>query len=175
MSRTIVGIFDNYSSAENAAKKIKENGLRTDDISILAKQDNDTANNNANFTNSSSATNDNISDGVVTGTVLGGLGGLLIGIGTVVVPGLGVIAAAGPIVGLLSGAVTGGVVGGLVDLGIPEDDSKKYESDIKSGKILLSMKCPDDNIDKLTAILRSSVHQKFKHIKTGISPFFSYI
>ena len=159
MSKTIVGIFDDYSSAEKAAFEIKQNGFKTNDISILAKDsdhfDNSTTNSaDTSFTNTSQI-NDNISDGVVTGTVLGGLAGLLIGVGTVAIPGLGIIAAAGPIVGLLSGAVTGGVVGGLVDLGVPEDDSIQYESDIKKGKILLSMYCSNENISKVTDILKN--------------------
>lgn len=155
MSRTVVGIFNNINDAQRAATEIKQNGFKTSDISILTKNI-DTINQEqkeSSFTNN--AIHDNISDGVVTGTVLGGLAGLLIGIGTVVVPGLGVIAAAGPIIGLLSGAVTGGVVGGLIDLGIPEDDSMEYEKDIRSGKILLSMICSSENIHKVSEILKN--------------------
>lgn len=149
MNRTLVGIFDNYSSAENATHKIKDTGLTTNDISIVTKET------QTDTSVQAGAINDNISDGVVTGTVLGGVAGVLLGIGTVVMPGLGVIAAAGPIVGLLSGAVTGGVVGGLIDLGIPEDDSQTYENEIKGGKTLLTMKCSEDDIDKISTILRT--------------------
>jgi uncharacterized membrane protein len=73
-----------------------------------------------------------------------------------VIPGLGIIAAAGPITGLLSGAVTGGIVGGLVDLGIPENRSKQYETDIKAGKVLFSMKTDEDKIDRIGSVLRSN-------------------
>ncbi len=167
MSKTVVAIFDNYSSAENAANQIKEQGLRTDDISIVAKeQDSDWKGTtatmggngaaNATMKNGGRGINDNISDGVVTGGILGGLAGLLIGAGSMVIPGLGIIAAAGPITGLLSGAVTGGIVGGLVDLGIPENKSKQYETDIKAGKILFSMRTDDDKIDRVGSVLRKN-------------------
>ena len=73
-----------------------------------------------------------------------------------IVPGLGIIAAAGPITGLLSGAVTGGIVGGLIDLGIPENESRRYESDIRHGKVLFSMKTDDDKADRVAEILRNS-------------------
>lgn len=73
-----------------------------------------------------------------------------------IIPGLGIIAAAGPITGLLSGAVTGGIVGGLIDLGIPERESRQYESGIKQGKVLFSMKTDDDKVDRITALLRNS-------------------
>lgn len=165
MSKTIAAIFDSYSSAESAARQINDRGLKTDDISIIAKQGDE---NEGNYTmgtgndfNMSTGTdirrkNDNISDGVVTGGILGGLAGLLIGAGSMVIPGLGIIAAAGPITGLLSGAVTGGIVGGLVDLGIPENKSKQYETDIKAGKVLFSMKTDEDKVDQIASILRNN-------------------
>jgi len=143
MSKTVVGIFDNIDYAETAARRIKEQGLRTEDISILSKRED------------GSETNDNISDGTLYGGVLGGIGGLLIGAGALMVPGLGVIAAAGPIAGALSGGITGGIIGGLVDLGIPEQESKRYEEDIRHGKILFSMETDEDKVDAVSSILRS--------------------
>lgn len=154
MSRTVVGVFESYEMAEKAATQIKDRGLRTDDISIVAKNLSDNNNRDGDEVSMSKGPiNDNISDGVVTGGILGGLAGLLIGAGSMVIPGLGIIAAAGPITGLLSGAVTGGIVGGLVDLGIPESKSRQYESDIKSGKVLFSMKTDDDKVSNVTNIL----------------------
>jgi len=117
MPKTITAIFDNTDFAEKAAREVKEQGLKTEDISIVAKDKNGDIKDN-DSKNSHQHTNDNISNGVLTGGVLGGLTGLVIGAGSMVIPGLGIIAAAGPVTGLLSGAVTGGVVGGLVDLGI---------------------------------------------------------
>ncbi|HEX3030115.1 MAG TPA: hypothetical protein VHT34_12625 [Clostridia bacterium] len=162
MSKTIVAIFNNYNSAENAARQVKDQGLRTDDISIVAKQGdaNDTGTTATMGTGTTAtmggAKNDNISDGVVTGGILGGLAGLLIGAGSMIIPGLGIIAAAGPITGLLSGAVTGGIVGGLIDLGIPENRSRQYETDIRAGKILFSMKTDEDKVDQIGSILRNN-------------------
>lgn len=163
MSKTVVAIFSDHRHAENAARQIKDQGLRTADISIVAKQGDEHAGDTGRTTatmgtmgNRGTARNDNISDGVVTGGILGGLAGLLIGAGSMVVPGLGIVAAAGPITGLLSGAVTGGIVGGLVDLGIPEDRSRQYETDIRAGKILFSMKTDEDKVDQVASILRNN-------------------
>jgi gas vesicle protein len=190
MSKTIVGVFDSHDYAEKAAIDVKNQGLRTEDISIIARQGDDASGKTGSSKTGSGKTgssktgsgktgssktgssksgssksgtsmdagghavNDNISDGVVTGGVLGGLAGLLIGAGSLVIPGLGIIAAAGPITGLLSGAVTGGIVGGLVDLGIPENKSKQYESEVKAGRVLFSMRTDEDKIDKIASILR---------------------
>lgn len=161
MSKTVVAIFDDYTKAESAAREIKEKGLRTDDISIVAKDKdegygNTTETTGLNMGINTKGVNDNISDGVISGGILGGLAGLLIGAGSMVIPGLGIIAAAGPITGLLSGAVTGGIVGGLIDLGIPENKSRQYETDIKAGKILFSMKADDDNVSSIGSILRKN-------------------
>lgn len=157
MSRTVVALFSDHRHAEQAARDIKDRGLRTADISIIARQgDEQGRDNTATMGTTATAKNDNISDGVVTGGILGGLAGLLIGAGSMVIPGLGIIAAAGPITGLLSGAVTGGIVGGLVDLGIPENRSKQYETDIKAGKILFSMKTDEDKVDDIASVLRNS-------------------
>ncbi|MGI6668226.1 MAG: hypothetical protein ACOX4M_01905 [Acetivibrionales bacterium] len=160
MSKTVVGVFDSRDQAEMAARQIKDQGLRTDDISIVAKQAEDNAAGgegiNATMMNRQAGANDNISGGILSGGVLGGLAGLLIGTGSLFIPGLGIIAAAGPITGLLSGAVTGGIVGGLVDLGIPENRSRMYENDIRQGKILFSMKTDEDKVGQVSSILRSN-------------------
>jgi len=155
MAKTIVALFNNYRNAESAAKQIKEKGLKTEDISIILKEDeNGSDARGAQGNTIESKRNDDISDGVVTGGILGGLAGLLIGAGSLVVPGLGIIAAAGPIAGLISGAITGGVVGGLIDLGIPEEKSKEYEHHIKSGKVLFSMKSGDEKVDSISSVLK---------------------
>ncbi len=161
MSRTIVAMFDKHENAEKAAHEVKERGLRTDDISIVAKHGENGGEHlgegrDTRASMGRDATNDNISDGVVTGGILGGLAGLLIGAGSMMIPGFGIIAAAGPITGLLSGAVTGGVVGGLIDLGIPENASRQYESELKSGRILFSMRTDDDKIESVSSILRNN-------------------
>jgi len=157
MSKTVVGVFDSHDYAEKAARDVKDQGLRTEDISIIAKKgDNEAGRTSAAMKTGGRPVNDNISDGVVTGGVLGGLAGLLIGAGSMVIPGLGIIAAAGPITGLLSGAVTGGIVGGLVDLGIPENRSRQYETDVKAGKVLFSMRTDEDKVDRIASILRQN-------------------
>ena len=75
--------------------------------------------------------------------MLGGTLGLLAGIGTLAIPGVGPFIAAGPIVGALAGLGAGGAVGGfvgaLVGMGIPEYEAKRYEGRIREGGVLLSV------------------------------------
>jgi hypothetical protein len=81
--------------------------------------------------------------GAGTGAVIGGALGWLAGIGTLAVPGLGPLIAAGPIMAALSGAAVGGGVGGLtgalIGMGIPEFEAKRYEGKVKNGSALLSV------------------------------------
>jgi len=77
--------------------------------------------------------------------VLGGFWGLLFGSAFFMIPGLGPILAAGPVVAWivagLEGAVEVGALGalgaGLYSIGIPKDSIVKYEAALKSDQFLL--------------------------------------
>jgi uncharacterized membrane protein len=157
MSKTLAAVFANRDDAEKASMALSEEGYDMHNVSIVARQaDKEIKNDKDKDEDGDEKINDNISDGIVTGGILGGLAGLLIGAGSLAIPGLGVIAAAGPIAGLLSGVVTGGVVGGLVDLGIPEENSKKYENELREGNILFSMKIDYEKTSEAIKILKEN-------------------
>lgn len=97
--------------------------------------------------------------GATAGGILGGALGLLAGIGTIAIPGLGALVAAGPLLGLLSGSAVGGglglLIGALAGLGIPEFEAKKYEKGLKEGQILLAVEAnTSDEINEITRILK---------------------
>src|SRR5207302_5924251 len=81
--------------------------------------------------------------GAGAGAVLGGALGWLAGIGTLAIPGVGPLVAAGPIMAALAGVGVGGTIGGitgmLIGMGIPEYEAKRYEGRIREGGILLSV------------------------------------
>ena len=81
--------------------------------------------------------------GLGAGGLVGGTLGWLAGIGSLAIPGVGPLIAAGPIVAALSGAAVGAAVGGiagvLIGLGIPEYEARRYEGKVKAGNILLSV------------------------------------
>jgi len=86
--------------------------------------------------------------GGVAGGVTGGVIGLLAGIGSLAIPGVGPLIAAGPIMATLGGAAvggaTGGIIGALVGLGIPEVEAKRYESQLKAGNYLIGVHVQND-------------------------------
>ena len=79
------------------------------------------------------------------GAFWGGLWGMLFGAAFFVIPGLGPILAAGPVVAWIVGALEGAVVvgglsavgAGLYSIGIPKDSVVKYEAALKSDKFLV--------------------------------------
>jgi len=136
------GIFTSRLQAERAVDALMASGFRSDDISVLAP-DQDTTKQLATEKNTKAP--EGATTGAATGGAIGGTLGLLAGIGALAIPGVGPFIAAGPIMGALSGlgvgAAAGGFVGALVGMGIPEYEAKRYEGRVKSGGILVSVHC----------------------------------
>lgn len=83
----------------------------------------------------------------VGGAVGGAVGATILGIAaaasSVALPGIGLVVAgplAGALVGAGAGAAAGGLTGSLVGMGIPEDEAKVLEKDLKEGSIMLGVK-----------------------------------
>jgi hypothetical protein len=98
--------------------------------------------------------------GVTTGGAVGAALGWLAGIGTLAIPGIGPLVAAGPILAALSGAAAGATVGGLtgtlVGLGMTEVEAKIYERKLQEGNFLVSVQCRDEHErDKAIEIFRA--------------------
>lgn len=153
MTKKIVAVFTSRNQAESAAKELRQAGFDKE-ISMVTKGNENNQNQNNNGMNM--GTGDTIADGATTGASLGALGGLALGAGALAIPGFGPLLAAGPIAAALSGAAAGGLGGALVDMGIPEADSKRYESDIKQGKTLVAVECSDNKSKKAQDLLRQS-------------------
>jgi hypothetical protein len=76
------------------------------------------------------------------GVILGTIGGL-IGLASLAVPGLGLIVVAGPIAAALTDAAAGGalglIAGALMGMRIPEHLAKQYEESVREGNTLVSV------------------------------------
>ncbi len=81
--------------------------------------------------------------GAGTGAVVGGALGWLASIGTLLIPGIGPLVAAGPIAGILGGAVIGagfgGIAGALIGMGYNEEHARHFERRIHQGDVLISV------------------------------------
>jgi len=142
----VFGIYQTRTQAEEAVDTLVSNSFRPEDISVLMAENVGTKD-FAHEKNTKAP--EGVTTGAVAGGVVGGTLGLLVGLGTLAIPGLGPFLAAGPIMAALAGVGGGGAVGGfigaLVGMGIPEYEAKRYEGMVKEGHILLSVHC--DNSD----------------------------
>jgi len=136
----VFGIYPNQTALEVGVERLKVEGFRGTDISVLFPENIGTKD----FAHEKGTkAPEGASTGAGTGAVVGGTLGWLVGIGALAIPGLGPFIAAGPIMAALAGAGVGGAVGGLtgalVGMGIPEYEAKRYEGRVVKGGILLSV------------------------------------
>jgi uncharacterized membrane protein len=152
MSKTVISTFNSRDSAERAVSDLRSKGFDKE-VSIVAKDDKGSVEHKKDY-NAPTMGGDPLSDGATTGSVLGGIAGLVAGAGALAIPGIGPIVAAGPIAALLSGAATGGIAGGLIDWGIPAERSRYYEDRIKQGNVLVSVRTDDNRVNDAASVLR---------------------
>ncbi|HUM71506.1 MAG TPA: hypothetical protein PLK31_21985, partial [Chloroflexota bacterium] len=150
MSKTIVGLYESLSMAQRVVESLVNIGIEREDISLVA---NDATGEYGRFVTTPTgevAQVEAVGAGAGVGAVVGGLGGLLLGLGALAIPGIGPVLAAGPLVTTLAGAgigaVTGGLIGALVDLGIDEADAKYYAEGVRRGGTLVTVNSPDHRV-----------------------------
>lgn len=139
---SVFGIFKTVAQAERAVGTLTSAGFANNDISVLLS-DAQTTHEFAHEKNTKAP--EGTATGATTGGIIGGTLGLLAGIGTLAIPGIGPLIAAGPLVAALAGVgaggAAGGIIGALVGLGIPEYEAKRYEGSVKGGGVLMSVHC----------------------------------
>jgi hypothetical protein len=139
------GMYPDRLTFERALESLRAAGFRNSDISAILPDRDRTTKDLAHEINSKAP--EGIATGAGTGAAIGGVLGWLVGIGAIVIPGVGPLIAAGPIVAALAGAgaagATGGLVGGMVGAGIPEVEAKRYAGRIRDGGYLISVHCDD--------------------------------
>ena len=93
-----------------------------------------------------------------SGTVIArGLRDSIAGLGPLIIPDFPPLFAAGPLAAALGATTTGGVAGGLVDFGVPELEAARYESKIKEGGVLLSLRAENpDQADRGRTVFRAA-------------------
>jgi hypothetical protein len=101
------------------------------------------------------------------GAFWGGIWGFLFAPAVFFLPGIGLIAMAGPLVATLIGAVEGAaLVGGvsvlgaaLMELGVRKEEAIKYESALKMDKYILMVHGSTDDMEKARSVLASTKAQ----------------
>jgi len=144
MAKAVIAIAKSEDQAVRVVEQLKAAGFSNNDVSVLLPD-------RAGSRDFAHEHHTKAPEGAAAGAVVGGLAagalGWLVGIGSLAIPGVGPLIAAGPIMAALSGAAAGGALGGiagaLVGLGIPEYEAKQYEGKVKNGNILISVHTDD--------------------------------
>jgi uncharacterized protein (TIGR02271 family) len=156
MTKSVIGTYSSLESAIEVVNNLVNAGFSRNNISIIA---NDPDERYASYVDTD-ANLDDTAKGAGIGAAIGGLGGLLLGLGALAIPGVGPVIAAGPLAAALAGAgvgaVTGGIIGALIDLGIPEESAHMYAESVRRGNVLVAAQVEDNRVQEATRIMQHS-------------------
>ena len=139
-NNAVVAIYKSHAEAESAVKELNKCGFDMKKLSIVGR-DYQTDEHVVGYYNAG----DRVKYWGTLGAFWGGIWGLMFGSAFLLVPGVGPLLVAGPLVAwIIAGLENAFLVGGLSALGaalysqgIPKDSVLAYEAGIKTGKFLL--------------------------------------
>ncbi|MCH2548072.1 MAG: general stress protein [Alphaproteobacteria bacterium] len=136
---TVTATFKNYSAAQHSLLTLESNGFSEEQISVLVA---DKSKGKSFDIIEATKVPEGAAVGGVAGGIIGAIAAGLTTVGSLVAPGIGVLAV-GPIVGAFAGgaagAATGSLIGALIGFGIPEHEARRYEDEIKNGAVLVAV------------------------------------
>lgn len=162
MAKTIVGLYDQFVQAQAATRDLVDAGIARDNISLVA---NAAAEDYAPYFDdegryrepATSEAGEGAATGAGIGATIGGLGGVLVGLGLLVIPGVGPALAAGPIVSALVGAgvgaAAGGLLGALVGSGVPKEEAGYYAEGVRRGGSLVTVTVDEARVGEVEAAM----------------------
>ncbi len=157
MSQLVVGLYDRFEDAQAAVRDLIDHGFKREDISLIASDANGEFTHQLDQQGNATGQKSKVGKDAGIGAVVGGLGGLLIGLGALAIPGVGPVIAAGPIAGLLGGgavgAAAGGLVGALTKSGVPQEQAQYYAEGVRRGGVLVTANTPDDQMQQAVDIM----------------------
>jgi len=167
MQTISVAVYDSHEKAEEAIKSLQRSGFDMKTLSIVGK-DYQTEERALGFYN----IGDRMKVWGKTGAFWGGLFGFMFGSAMFLVPGIGPLIVAGPLVGWIVAGLEGAVVvgglsalgGALSSIGIPNDSIVRYETQLKAGKFLIVARGTTDQATHAKEVLsvgamESAFHQ----------------
>src|SRR3954453_22356942 len=151
--RVVTHSYDTYDQAARVVDALERAGVPRDDIAVISGDKSRTAG----TTGATDDTSTGAGTGATVGAALGGGAGLLAGLGSLAIPGVGPLVAAGWLVATLTGAgvgaAAGGLVGALTGAGDDEVDAQHYAEHIGRGGTLVSVRAPDEHAARVEQIL----------------------
>jgi hypothetical protein len=173
-TKTLVTTFDDVPEAEAAVRALHDAGFARDDLGWIARSR--TGEEVAAGTASVSTVNTAALEGIGVGAGLGGLAGLLIGFSALLIPGVGPVFAAGPLMSALTGAAVGAAAGGIIDalvnIGVPSERAHHYAERLRAGAAIVTVTVDDDEEEALALqILRGEAYEHGHEVPWRISGY----
>ncbi len=174
--RVVAGVFPNIVDSEEAISELKQAGFATDQIGVAVR---DRTVEGELIDDPGARAAEGAIAGALGGGLVGGLTGLLAGIVALAVPGLGPVLAGGllaatfgvaggtALAGAGIGVAAGGIIGALINLGIPEEDARYFETGVRSGGVLVTVNAGTRSPEALYILQRNGAD-------TGAAPPVTY-
>src|ERR1039458_9394148 len=165
-NNSVVAILKSHIEAETAVKELQQAGFDMKKLSIVGR-DYHTDENVIGYYNAG----DRMKYWGKIGAFWGGFWGLLFGSAFFLIPGIGPLLVAGPLVGWIVGGLEGAVVvgglsaigAGLYSLGIPKDSILQYETALKTDKFVLIAHGSLDEVTHAKEILNLTKPETLEH------------
>lgn len=163
---TGVAVFPNHQAAEAAVKELQRAGFDLKQFSIVGR-DYHSEDHVVGYYNMG----DRMKAWGKMGAFWGGIWGLLFGTAFFLIPGLGPVLLAGPLVASLVAALEGAIFFGglsalgaaLFSIGVPRDSVLRYETQLKSGSYLLVANGTFEELQRIeNLLLKSNPAQSFE-------------
>ena len=163
---SVVALYPSHLEAEAAVKALQHSGFDMTMLSIVGR-DTHTDEHVVGYYNAG----DRMRVWGKTGAFWGWIWGCLFGSAFFVIPGVGPLLIAGPLVGWLLGALESTVVvgglsmlgAGLFSLGIPRDSIVRYETALKTDKFLIMVHGSSEDVAKAKTTLGTTKPDLLEH------------
>jgi uncharacterized membrane protein len=165
-NNSVIAVYPDHPSAEAAVKELQKSGFDMKKLSIVGR-DYHTDEHVIGYYN----TGDRVKAWGKTGAFWGAMWGLLFGSAVFLIPGIGPLFIAGPLISSIVGALEGAVVvgglsalgAGLVSMGISKDSVVRYETALKTGKFVLIVHGTADEAARAKEILGHGKPESLDH------------
>ncbi len=164
---TFIGLFDDQAAARRAIAMLQDSQYDLEDLSLITRaSEREVA--------VSSADDVSASQGATVGAVWGGI----VGLASLMIPGVGPVIAGGALAagltsalaGAVAGAVVGGITAALIEFGgIPEEEAHRYEELVHAGKTLVAVKASPEDARHIRRILTKGGAEAVQDDQTAAS------
>jgi hypothetical protein len=154
--RSVYAMYDDISMARTVVDEMVAAGFNPNSVSVVVG---DANRGYSKYVSEESRTADgsDAAEGAGIGAIIGGIGGLLLGLGALAIPGVGPAIAAGPIVAALGGAgigaAAGGLIGALAEVGLEEGHVESFAEGIRRGHAAVIAQVPEERAGEARAIM----------------------